>query len=351
MSDSNADRRNVPLTGEAYEPAEDRIGRAIALAMRNLPLDAGAIEAVTGCETDDLPVLLAGAAMVRHEHFRHDLHLCAIINAKSGACSEDCAFCAQSSRHKTGSPRHAFLNPGEIARAAAVMKGLGASRFGIVTSGLAPTEAEFEQLLEAVRLVRGLGLAPDVSVGILTRERLKRLKDAGLAGVHHNLEVARSFFPHICTTHDYEDDVQAVRLALDEGLFVCCGGIFGLGETWAHRVELAQTLCELGVRNVPMNFLVPIAGTRMEGRPALSASEALHILALYRLMLPQAHLRVCGGRGLVFGPAGGPGQRELFRSGASGIMIGDYLTIAGSPAAADLVLARELGLRIAEPGE
>jgi biotin synthase len=343
------------MNGSKAEPTLGSLGaplpldRAIALALEGRALDADAIRAVTSCAGADLPRLLDGARAVRAKYFRQDLHFCAIVNAKSGACTEDCAFCAQSSRHKTQSPRHGFLDPREIARAASAMKARGASRFGIVASGLAPSEAEFEQLLEAVRLVRLAGLAADVSVGVLSRERLHRLRAAGLSGVHHNLEVARSFFPQVCTTHDYEADVEAVRLALAEGLFVCSGGIFGLGESWEQRVELAQTLRGLGVQNVPMNFLVPIPGTRMEGRSPLSAVEALHILALYRLLLPTAHLRVCGGRGLVFGPAGGSGQRELFASGASGIMIGDYLTIAGTPPEADLALARELGLRIIGP--
>lgn len=327
------------------------LARAIALALEARPLDAAAVEAVTGCAPADLPRLLEGARAVRRKYFRDELHLCAIVNAKSGACTEDCAFCAQSARHKTDSPRHAFLDPEEIGRAAAAMRARGASRFGIVASGLAPTDAEFEKLLRAVALVRAAGLAADVSVGVLSGERLARLKAAGLSGVHHNLEVARSFFPQVCTTHDYEDDVAAVRLALDAGLFVCSGGIFGLGESWAQRAELAQTLLDLGVMNVPMNFLIPIPGTRMEHRPALSPEEALHILALYRLMLPRANLRVCGGRGLVFGPAGGAGQRRLFDSGASGLMIGDYLTMAGTPPETDLDLARALGLGIAGPGE
>ena len=325
--------------------AEAALDRAVALALENRALDASALHAVLACGEAELPRLLAGAQAVRRAFFRNELSLCAIINAKSGACTEDCAFCAQSARHRTQSPRHDFLDPAEIARAARAMKERGASRFGIVASGLAPNEAEFDALCEAVELVRATGLAPDVSVGVLSRPRLPPPKAAGLSGVPHNLEVARSFFPLICTTHSYEDDVEAVRLALAEGLFVCSGGIFGLGESWEQRAELAQTLRELGVQNVPMNFLVPIAGTRMEGRPVLSASEALKIIALYRLLLPTAHLRVCGGRGLVFGPVSGQGA--LFASGASGMMIGDYLTVAGTPPEADLALARQAGLHIA----
>ena len=330
------------------EPGMDDLGRALALALENRALDDAALAAVTDCAPADLPRLLDGARAVRRKFLGGALSLCAIINAKSGACTEDCAFCAQSSRHHTQSPRHGFLDPGEIGRAAAEMRARGAQRFGIVASGLAPSDGDFDKLLRAVELVAAAGLAPDVSVGVLTRERLRRLKDAGLSGVHHNLEVARSFFPHICTTHDYEDDVAAVRLALAEGLFVCSGGIFGLGESWAQRAELAATLRELGVVNVPMNFLIPIAGTRMEHRPVLAPAEALRILALFRLMLPAAHLRVCGGRGTVFGPAGEAGQRAVFDSGASGVMIGDYLTIAGAPPEADLALARAMGFDLAD---
>lgn len=338
------------------------LDRAIALALDNRPLDRAALSAVlavakAGADAPNESVqneavpniafdaLLAGSRAVRRRHFGTDLHLCAIVNAKSGNCSEDCAFCAQSGHHATTSPGHAFLDPGAIGRAASAMRARGAARFGIVASGLSLGQADFERLLEAVGLVRAAGLAADVSVGLLTPERLERLVDAGLSGLHHNLETARSFFPQICTTHAYDEDVEAVRLALKAGLFVCSGGIFGLGESWAQRAELAQTLLELGVKNVPVNFLVPIPGTRLEARPVLSQAEALAILALLRLMLPTANLRVCGGRGAVFGPAGGAGQRALFESGMSGLMIGDYLTIAGSPAEADLALARELGLR------
>lgn len=334
------------------------LDRAIVLALDERPLDGAALKAVlaaaqagaaaaeAGDAAPDLSFerLLAGARAVRRRHFDQDLHLCAIVNAKSGDCTEDCAFCAQSGSHKTASPRHAFLNPREIALAADAARAAGASRFGIVASGLALSEADFERLLEAVRLVREAGLYADVSVGLLTPSRLVRLKDAGLSGVHHNLETAKSFFPQICTTHAYEDDVEAVRLALAAGLFVCCGGIFGLGESWEQRAELGQTLLDLGVMNVPVNFLVPIPGTRLEHRPVLSRAEALGILALLRLMLPGANLRVCGGRGAVFGEAGGQGQRALFNSGASGLMIGDYLTVSGTPTEADLALARELGL-------
>jgi len=346
----------MSASGTMAEPdltLDRAVGRAVDMALDARALDEAALAAVLAAARTAAGTaferLLAGARAVRRKYFGAELHLCAIVNAKSGGCSEDCAFCAQSGRHKTASPRHGFLDPAAIGQAARAARTRGAARFGIVASGLRPAEGDFERLLDAVRQVRAAGLEADVSVGLLTPERLARLVDAGLSGVHHNLETARSFFPQICSTHAYDDDVLAVRLALDAGLFVCCGGIFGLGESWEQRAELGQTLLELGVQSVPVNFLVPIAGTRLEHRPVLQRSEALGILALLRLMLPQANLRVCGGRGAVFGPAapqpeGNEGQRALFDSGMSGLMVGDYLTIAGSPAEADLALARELGL-------
>ncbi len=328
------------------------LDRAIVLALDDRPLDQAALTAVlaaaasgTGSAQDNEAFnrLLAGARSVRRRNFNKDLHLCAIVNAKSGGCTEDCAFCAQSGRHTTASPRHGFLDPEQIGLAAASACARGATRFGIVASGLALSDADFDLLLQSVRLVREAGLKADASVGLLGPDRLAWLVDAGLSGLHHNLETARSFFPQICTTHSYDEDVEAVRLALSAGLFVCSGGIFGLGESWAQRAELGQTLLELGVHSVPVNFLMPIKGTPLENRPVLSRPEALGILALLRLMLPHANLRVCGGRATVFGPAGGAGQRELFNSGMSGLMIGDYLTLPGSVAEDDLALARELG--------
>ena len=177
------------------------------------------------------------------------------------------------------------------------------------------------------------GLLADTSCGILGRDELEALKRAGCSGYHHNLETARSFFPGVCTTHDYEEDVRAVRLARQAGLYVCSGGIFGLGETWAQRAELALTLRELDVQSVPVNFLHPIPGTPLAHRPPLDRVEASKIVALLRFLLPDKHIRICGGRQTVFGPEH---PVEPLEAGASGLMIGDYLTTTGLDAARDL---------------
>ena len=290
------------------------------------------VDAVATAEGANLTELLRCARDIRIARLGRQVSLCAIVNAKSGRCSEDCAFCAQSGHFAANAPVHPFLDPSAIEKAARTMREAGATRFGIVSSGLALSDEDFSSLLEAVRRVAALGLHADTSCGLVTPARFAALKTAGLSAYHHNLETSRSFFPSICTTHDYEADVQTVRDALAAGLYVCSGGIFGLGESWEQRAELALTLRELGVPSVPVNFLTPIPGTPMADRPPLSPTEALKIVALLRFLLPDAHLRICGGRRTVFGRAAAIDPLE---AGASGLMIGDYLTTKGLAALSD----------------
>ncbi|WP_272701687.1 biotin synthase BioB [Desulfovibrio sp. Fe33] len=290
---------------------------------------------------DRLPELLAHAHRMRAANFGDEVGLCAIVNAKSGTCSEDCAFCAQSGHHAAESPEYPLMDAEDIAAAGARAKAAGASRFGIVASGKLVGGADLDGFEAAVRSVAAQGLVPDLSPGILDRGQLKRLKNAGLRGYHHNLETSASHFPKMCTTHAYEEDVNAVRAGLDAGLYVCSGGIFGIGETWDDRVELALLLRGLGVPSVPMNFLTPIPGTPLEDRAPLSPEEALKIIALYRFLLPDRQLRICGGRPTVFGP---DRRDEVLTAGASGLMIGDYLTTRGGDAREDIAAVRRAGL-------
>jgi len=302
------------------------------------------IQAVAQAGADQASELFEAARRIRLETLGRGVGLCAIVNAKSGRCSENCSFCAQSGHFSTRAPVHEFLEVAEVVRAAEAMRAKGATRFGIVTSGLRPGADDFQRLKECLRAVSALGMRADTSCGVLTRAELEELKQAGLAAYHHNLETARSFFPSVCTTHDYEQDVQAVRDAIAAGLYVCSGGIFGLGESWAQRAELAVTLRELGVPSVPVNFLTPIPGTPMGGRQPMSALEALKTVALLRFLLPDAQLRICGGRDAVFGAADGLAPLE---AGASGLMIGDYLTTKGVQVDEDV---RSLRARGWEPG-
>ncbi|MDD3312909.1 biotin synthase BioB [Pseudodesulfovibrio sp.] len=288
-----------------------------------------------------LPELLDAAHRIRLARFGNRVSLCAIVNARSGRCSEDCAFCAQSARHRAESPVYPLISPEEIETAGRAARAAGAARFGVVLSGMSPSEGDLASLAESVARLARLGLAPDLSAGILAAGRLKTLKKAGLAGYHHNLETSRTFFPRICTTHGYDEDVDAVRNAIEAGLHVCSGGIFGIGETWDDRVELALLLRELGVDSVPINFLHPAPGTPLADRTLLSPEEALRIVAVYRFLLPDRALRICGGRPTVFG-AGRKG--ELLTAGASGLMIGDYLTTKGGDVASDFDEMKRAGL-------
>jgi len=311
-------------------------------ACQGLSPDRSGLETLLGWPEERAAGLARAAEQVRAHWFGDAVSFCGILNAKSGSCSEDCAFCAQSAHYAGQAPEYGFLPLGEIVRAAQALRDAGASRFAVVTSGKRLSDADFEHLLQAVRAVADLGLHADCSPGILDRDRLEAFRRAGGCTYHHNLETGRTFFPRICSTHAYDEDVRAVRDALKAGLEVCSGGIFGLGESWEDRLELALELRDLGVSSVPVNFLHPMPGTPMADRPVLSCAEALKILALFRFVLPDRHVRICGGRHDVFGPE----EREwAYAAGASGIMVGDYLTLRGRDAGEDRELARRLERR------
>lgn len=282
------------------------------------------------------------ANTIKRARFGNKISLCSIINAKSGTCSENCSFCAQSAHHGADSPEYPLLPVEEIAEAASRMQKHGVTRFGIVASGKQVGGKDLDGFAEAVRQVAATGMAPDLSPGILDRAQLKTLKDAGLKGYHHNLETSASFFPSMCTTHAYTEDVNAVRAGVEAGLYVCSGGIFGIGESWDDRVELALLLRELKVQSVPINFLHPIPGTPLENQPVLPPEEALKIVALFRFLLPDRALRICGGRLTVFGDKR---KAELLDSGASGLMVGDYLTVQGGSIQSDLDDINRAGLK------
>ncbi len=281
----------------------------------------------------DMEELALYAGKLRDRFTGASVKTCAIVNARSGHCSEDCIFCAQSAHYGTQAPVFPFIDISGIERAAKRVKELGVERFSIVSSGLSPTPEEFQKIKQAVALVSAMGLQADVSVGCLSYERLVELKNVGLASYHHNLETSRSFFPNVCTTHSYDEDVNAIKEALRAGIEVCCGGIFGIGESWEDRYELAVLLRVLGVQSVPINFLNPVAGTPKEGTEVLAEEEAMRIISLYRFILPDRVLRICGGRNAVFKT---DGARKTFSAGASGVMVGDYLTVKGTDISEDM---------------
>ncbi len=266
---------------------------------------------------------------------------CGILNAKSGRCPENCAFCAQSAHHETGAPVYPFVSQDIILRKAAEAARHGTKRFSLVVSGTMLGEADVDPLCRAVeRIIAETGMSVCGSLGILTPERAVCYREAGVTRYHHNLETARSFFPHICTTHSYDKDVESLHVARAAGMEVCSGGIIGLGESREQRVELAWTLAELDVDSVPLNFLNAIPGTRLENMPRLAPEEALRTIALFRIMHPGKDILIAGGRGHVLGEW----QSWLYAAGANGMMTGDYLTTSGAAFEADLAMMRTLGV-------
>jgi len=218
----------------------------------------------------------------------------------------------------------------------------GSACFGIITSGTTVKGAELEQILAALRRIRReTTILPSCSLGIIDEETAGKLKQAGMDTYHHNLETAESFFPSICSTHDYQDDVNTVRAVKKAGVKVCSGGIFGLGESAAQRVEMAFTLKDLDVDSVPMNFLNPIEGTRLEGAANITAMECLKTVAIYRMILPGKRITVCGGREKNLRDL----QSWIFFAGANGTMIGNYLTTLGRNVDTDLAMFSDLGLK------
>lgn len=286
---------------------------------------------------------LCGEADRLRRHFcSNGFDICTIMNAKSGRCSEDCRFCAQSAHSHTGAPEYPLLETEEIAAQARRSGEQGALRYSIVTSGRRLSDREVEQMCVAVRRIRReTGIAVCISFGLLNQEQYQKLKEAGVTRVHNNLETSRRNFPNICTTHSFDDKINAIRAAQAAGLSVCSGGIMGLGEMPEDRIDLAFTLRELGVRSVPVNMLNPIPGTPFVHNRRLTAEDMCRIVAVYRFILPDASIRLAGGRGLL--PDKG---RSCFESGANAAISGDMLTTSGITVGTDRKLLEELGYEV-----
>ena len=299
---------------------------------------------VLGLPQSEIWRLLAVSETVRRRFKGDQIRLCSIVNAKSGLCSEDCAFCSQSSRSKASIEKYPLMGEDQIVMAARDAKQRGAREFSIVTSGLSmQSKRELDRVGKAIaRIGTEVGLETCVSLGALSAENISFLLSQGLRSVHHNLETARGFFPSICTTHDYEEDIRAVRVAKAAGAWVCCGGIFGIGESAADRVELAMTLRELDVDSIPVNFLNPIEGTPLDGKSDLTPFCCLKIIVMMRLCHPSREIIVCGGREVNLRDL----QGLIFAAGATGMMIGNYLTTSGRPAENDLRMIEDMGLGV-----
>ena len=292
---------------------------------------------------EELDYLFIGTDRIRDKFKGEDVKICSIVNAKSGRCVEDCSFCAQSSSFQTDAPETELMSVEEMVAAAKEAEAFGANEFSIVASGTKMDDRkELDKVIAAVRRIKAeTKLETCCSLGLMELDDLKELKAAGLDRCHHNLETAASFFNKIVTTHTYEDEVKAVQNAKEAGLQVCVGGIFGMGETFAQRVELAFSIRELGTQSLPINFLKPIDGTGLDHLETIEYYDALKTIALLRLVLPKIDLFVCGGREEVMTDK----QEQLFSAGANGILGGNYLTTKGQDPKRDIEMIRNLGLR------
>ncbi len=299
-------------------------------------------EAMYIAQEAELLELMALATKVREHNMGKRADFCSIVSAKTGACSEDCAYCAQSALSKTHIEPTPLISKEEVIKKAQDAKASGAKRFCIVTSGREVKNNELENIASYITAVGRENLSPCATLGLLSKEDILMLKEAGLHRYHCNLETSRRFFPEICSTHTYDQKITTIKAAKEAGLSVCSGGIFGLGESWEDRIEMARTLDELNVDSVPINFLVPIAGTPLGGREPLDPLEALRIISLYRLMLPVKQIRVCGGRLQTLGAM----NSMVFMAGADGLLTGDCLTVAGCKPDEDIKLAEAYGLKI-----
>jgi len=308
------------------------------------PLGEGDALAVLKAGRGDLMAVLTAADGLRRQHKGDQVNLCSIVNARSGACPEDCAFCAQSARYKTPAESYPLLSCDQILDRARKAIGFGAREFSVVASGYKNRKSdELQRIEQAVRTVAGeTPLNVCASLGTLSDGQLSVLRAAGLSRYHHNLETARSFFSNICTTHSYEEDYEMVRRAKEHGFYVCSGGIFGMGESLEQRVELAMTLRELDVDSIPINFLNPIAGTPLAGTSELTPFDCLKIIAMLRLVMPEKDLVVCGGREVNLRDL----QSVIFFAGANGMMVGGYLTTNGRDYKDDLKMVHDLGLKV-----
>ncbi|WP_462132807.1 biotin synthase BioB [Veillonella tobetsuensis] len=291
---------------------------------------------------EDTMILLAMADKIKQHFNDNSVDICAIVNARSGKCPENCKFCAQSAHHNTGVQEYPFMDDDSLLEAAKKAKEAGAIRFSIVTSGRNTSNPnEFNQILRVLKQIREeVGLEICCSLGLLTYEQALQLKEVGVTRYHSNIETAPSHFPDICTTHSYEDKMFTIDNAKKAGIRVCSGGILGLNETLEQRVEMAFELKRLNIDSIPLNILNPIKGTPFEDNKALKPMEILRTFAVFRFILPKALIRTAGGREVNLRDL----QSYALKGGLNGIMVGGYLTTGGRSPQDDLQMIDDLEL-------
>ncbi|MBP7254438.1 MAG: biotin synthase BioB [Negativicutes bacterium] len=291
---------------------------------------------------ENLPFLLAMADKIRQKFVGDEVDLCSIVNGRSGRCSEDCTFCAQSAHYKADIKVYDLLSSDELVAAAKKAQAGGALRFSIVTSGRGvASDNDFPKIIEALKRIKAeTNLLLCASLGTLTLERAKALKEIGVSRYHHNVESSRGYYDKICSTHSYDDRAKTIEIAHQAGLEVCSGGIMGLGESMEDRLDMAFDLKEMNVHSVPLNLLNPIKGTPLEGQVALKPKEILKIFALFRFILPKKGIRTAGGREVNLRDL----QALGLMGGINGMLIGGYLTTGGRNYSDDMKMITDLDL-------
>src|SRR6188474_548180 len=288
--------------------------------------------------------LIERAWRVRVEHFGDSTDMCSLVNAKSGGCAEDCGFCAQSRYAEADTPMHAMMDAEQILEHAQAAEAAGAHRFCMVTQGQGLSKRDFEKILEGARLVaEHTNLKRCASVGHISVDRAKRLRDAGIQRVHHNVETARSYYDEVSTTVRYEGRLRTIDAVREAGLETCVGGILNLGETRRQRIEMAFELAGIDPTSVPINLLNPRPGTKFGERDLIDPWEAVKFIAIFRMILPEALFRLCGGRVENLGGL----QPLAVKAGLNGVMMGNFLTTLGSEPEDDRQMFEDLGLNVA----
>jgi biotin synthase len=310
-----------------------------SLITREEALELGELE-----ELADIEALIERAWKARVEHFGDATDMCSLVNAKSGGCAEDCGFCAQSRYADADTPLHAMMDPDQILEHARAAEAAGAHRFCMVTQGQGLSKRDFEKVLEGAKLVsEHTNLKRCVSIGHMSPTRAKALKEAGIQRVHHNVETAESYYPEVSSTVRYEGRLRTIDAVKEAGLETCVGGILNLGESREQRVEMAFQLAEINPTSVPINLLNPRPGTKFGDRDYMEPLEAVKWIAIFRLIMPEALFRLCGGRVENIADL----QPLAVKAGINGVMMGNFLTTLGNTPEEDRAMFEELGLNVA----
>jgi len=317
---------------------------AEALLDRRELIDRPLAERLAALPDEDLPELIQLAHRVRLAWMGPAVEVESIISAKTGGCPEDCTFCSQSARYSTEVEREPMLPAQQLVELARQTRELGGTEFCIVVAVRGPNEKMMRDVVEAAHAIReSVDIEVAASLGLLREGQAERLAAAGIHRYNHNLEAGPRFFPQICTTHSFEDRVATCRMVVDAGMELCSGGIFGMGETWQDRLDLAFTLRDLGAREIPCNFLNPRPGTPLAASDLMRPLEALRCVAVYRCVIPDSVLRYAGGREVVLRDL----QAYGMLAGANGLIVGNYLTTLGRSAEVDIAMLADLGMPVA----